>query len=190
MKKTIVTSLVIAAAVFGAWYTLLQKPAQARTETLKQEIFTQERKLAAYNAALSSITHKMQEYDSTCTELGLDEITYSGEDEVISLYRTMDSLCHQPGYTLEEITPSLDEVIQFLRKWESAEARVYIPINIKIKGDFGDLASLVADIENHAYFDHLENTKVTGSDELYPDCRLDIAFVAGLNNRMGMLGSE
>ncbi|MEZ5359120.1 MAG: hypothetical protein R3F48_09855 [Candidatus Zixiibacteriota bacterium] len=190
MKKTIATSLVVVLAVFGAWHFLLHKPGHVQMEDLKRQIQTQEKKLAAYNIALSSIQAKMKEYDSTCAELGLDDIAYSGEDEVISLYRTMDSLCHRTGYELEEITPSLDEVIQFLRRWESAEARVYIPINIKIKGDYKKLTSLVEDIESHAYFDHLDNTKLTGNDELYPDCRLDIAFVAGLNNRMGMLDSE
>ncbi len=190
MNKTILTSAAIVLLVVGAWYMALYKPAQARTSVLKQEISSEKKKLQTYNAALTAIQYKINEYDSLCVILGLDEIAFSGEDEVIFLYRTMDSLCHRPGYELEEITPSLDEVIQFLRKWESAEARVYIPINIKIKGSFPDLTQLVEDIESNTYFDHLEDTKLTGSEELFPDCRLDIAFIAGLNNRLGMLDSE
>lgn len=190
MKKTIMVSLVVVVAIFGAWHLMLHKPGYRQMSELQQEIKTQERKLETYNMALLSIQSKINEYDSTCAELGLDDISYSGEDEVVFLYHTMDSLCHRPGYELEEITPSLDEVIQFLRKWESAEARVYIPINIKIKGDYPKLVSLVKDIESHAYFDHLDDTKLMGSEELYPDCKLEMAFVAGLNNRMGMLGSE
>ncbi|MCK5126523.1 MAG: hypothetical protein KAR42_09725 [candidate division Zixibacteria bacterium] len=190
MNKTLITCVVIICGIYMIWYLGFHKPLSARTTDLTNNIKVEERKLRAYSIALAEIESKRYEYDSVCTALGLGEVAFSGDHEVILLYKTIDSLCHRPGYELEEITPSLNEVIHFLRKWESAEARVYIPIHIKIKGKYISLTSLIEDIECNTYFDHLSETRITGSDELYPECRMDIAFVAGLNNRLGILEIE
>ena len=190
MMRTIITATIIIIAIMGVWQTVFHKPLEARMDLQRINIEAERRKLESYRNALAQLPYQKTEYDSVCAVLGLNDVTFSGQDEVVSLYKALDSVCHLPEYKLEEITPSLDEVIQFLRKWESAEARVYIPITIQIEGDFVSLIRLTKNLEESAYFDRLTTAKISGSEELFPDCRLNIAFVAGLNNRLGMLDLE
>ena len=65
-----------------------------------------------------------------------------------------------------------------------------IPIGIKIEGRYRALYDLMETIENSVYFDHLVGCRISGNEELYPDCQLELSFIAGLYNRKGILDLE
>lgn len=187
MIRSLVTTLGIFLIVLIAWQVLLNKPLDRRIEISLGEIDLTEKKLTAYRVALHTIDRQMAEYRSLYDSYGLDSAAYTGHDEVVMLYRSLDSLCRQDGYDLIEITPSLMEVISFLRKWDSGQAVVEIPIRMRITGKYRALAQLVGQIERHDAFKHLTQCRVDGTDESYPDCLMDVAFVAGLTNRRGII---
>ncbi|MEE9442908.1 MAG: hypothetical protein V3V99_09605 [candidate division Zixibacteria bacterium] len=190
MIKLTVTGTVIFALFLGGFYLFIGKPADSRIRSLNDELFREHKKLEAYHTSLSNIDNLLAENQEIYSAIGNIESNFSGEDEVIALYHTIDSFCHRPGYQLEEITPSLNEVIQFLRKWDNAESIVYLPMSVKIRGRFDNITRLCEEIEKSVYFHHLTESHIIGSEKLYPDCYFNLAFVAGLSNRMGLFSLE
>lgn len=190
MKRTVLISVILAVLIAGGWYVGFNRPAGVAIKSLRQQVQAEYQKLDTYRTCLTGIDNIIREVDSLNAAIGTDDRAFSGRDEVVILYRMIDSLCDRPQYTLEEITPSLEEVIRFLREWDSAESAVYIPIRIKILGPYRPLAELVGKVENGPYFDRLEFCRLAGSEKLYPDCRLELGFVAGLYNKMGLLADE
>ena len=190
MRQTILLSLMVLAVIVGGWYFLLGHPTQTRLTNMEEEITAESRKLGAYRVALSRFDEMIKEYNRLNTSLDQYPVSFSGKDEVVSLYHDLDSLCHQPGYQLNEITPSLEEVIQFLRDWAQSDSTMTIPIRVKIEGSYKSLAQLIEAIEESKYFNRLSLCRLNGSDNLYPDCSLDLIFVAGLGNRMEMFDFE
>jgi len=190
MKRTIIFSLMIFAVIIGGWYLLLGQPAKARVATIEKDIFAERRKLGAYRVALARFDEMIKEYNRLNTSFDEYPVSFSGKDEVVSLYQVLDSLCHQPGYNLKEITPSLEDVIQFLREWAQSDSTITIPIRVKIEASYSSLAQLIEAVEESKYFNRLTFCRLNGSDNLYPDCSLDLIFVASLGNRMEMFDLE
>ena len=190
MRHTLIISLIVIIAIMGGWYLSLGRPATDHIARLDKEIHAEAGKLKAYQEALASFNDRIQEYNRIDSVLERQSIPYSGKDEVIALYHVLDSLCHRPGYKLNEITPSVEEVIRFLRQWTRADSTISIPIRIKIEADYKILARLVKEIERGEYFENLRDCRVYGSETLYPRCGLDLTFVAGLTNRLEMFDLE
>lgn len=176
--------------IVGGWYVSLGKMNSAELNVLNDQISAETGKLESYRAAMETLDDRLEEFkliSETLSDYGSDE---SGENEIVFLYRSIDSICAQPAYKLDEITPSLREIIHFLREWKGAEAMVYIPIQIKIRGRYRPLANLVENIEQSGYFNRIEYCRIKSDEELYPDCSMEIKFIAGLTNRMGMFDFE
>ena len=144
---------------------MIGKPAEARIKEHQSALIVEKQKLDAYQIALSSIDNLIEENRKIHNALSDANTGFSGQDEVINLYHALDSICNQPGYKLKEITPSLKNVIKFLREWKSSESIVYLPINIKIKGKYRNLVKLTKEIENNLYFHHLSKCHFLASDE-------------------------
>ncbi len=190
MKKLLIISTVMAVVLFGGWFMMIGKPTEARINGRQGALFADKQKLKAYQTALASIDNLIKENKKIYAAINNANAGFSGENEVINLYQTLDSICNQPDYKLDEITPSLKEVIVFLREWKSAESKVYLPINIKIRSSYKNLTQLTKEIENNLYFHHLTECHIMASNEYYPDCLLNISFKAGLSNRLGLFGIE
>lgn len=190
IKLTIIGTVIMLLCLAG-FYLFIGKPADSRIKSLNDELFRESKKLEAYHACLANIDNLLKENQLLYSSIGnAGSSNFSGEDEVIALYQALDSLCNRPGYKMEEITPSLEEVIQFLRKWDNAESIVYLPMSVKIHAEFDDIVKLCKEIEQSVYFHHLTESHVHGSERLYPDCYFNLAFVAGLSNRMGLFSLE
>lgn len=190
MIKTIITIFVIVTSLSTGWYFMFNNPAEAKIATLRLNVETAENKLRVYHEALRQIDEYLNQFDSLQAALIESGSSLSGTDEVITLYRFLDSLCGGQQYTLEEISPSLEEVIHFLKEWKKSESLAYIPIQIKIKARYIDLAELIEVIEASTCFDHLLSCRITGYPDLYPYCHLELVFSAGLFNRLGMFDFE
>ena len=190
MIKTIITIFVIIISISAGWYFMFSNPAEAKIAVLRQDVEMAESKLRIYHEALRQIDEYLNQFDSLQAALIESGASLSGTDEVITLYRFLDSLCCGKEYTLDEISPSLEEVIRFLKEWEKSESLAFIPIRIKIRAKYIDLSELIEVIETSNYYDHLLSCRITGYPELYPYCHLDLAFSAGLFNRLGMLDFE
>jgi len=190
MKNQIGIALAIFVIIFGAWFVMFERPARARIDGLRTEINAADHKLETYRVGLNSLGTRSQEYDSLYHAVLSTQASFSGEEEVTALYQLLDSLCHQDSFILDEITPSLEEVIAFFRTWQSSSRRVNLPIRIKIRGEYRPLANLVKTVESSRFYDGIIACSVQGSEELYPNCYLDFAFTAGLNNRLEILDSE
>jgi Tfp pilus assembly protein PilO len=182
--------MVVLCLIFAGWYFLLGRPLDMKVVSVSAQLTAERKKLAAHEKALASIPELLKSYDSLKTTVGHSYSDFSGEEEVTRLYQTLDSICRRPDYKLDEITPSLQEVIRFLREWEVSDSAIYLPIRIKIYGRYQPLARLIETVEASSYFDSLTHVSLNGSDELYPNCRLDFSFVVGLNNRLGMFELE
>lgn len=183
MKRTLIKSLIAAVCIIGGWYLAWGRPAMMRISTVEKNIAAEEKKLTTYREGLLRFEEQIREYQRLHAEMTDNPVMFSGRDEVVALYHALDSICHQPGYRLEEITPSLEDVIRFLRKWTQSDTLISIPLRIKIRATYRSLAQLVKVIEESRYFNHLSFCRLYGSDEMYPYCALDVAFMAGLSNR-------
>jgi hypothetical protein len=190
MKRTLPFSLVMIAVIIGGWYFMMGKPTKARIAVLQKDIRTESKKLSAYRDALTRFNDRIKEHERLNLTIEDSPLLFSGKDEVISLYHELDSLCHQPGYELHEITPSLDEVIQFLREWAQSDSMVTIPIRIKMEATYRSLANLIKAIEESRYYQHLKICRIYGTEDLYPRCHFDVTFIAGLNNRLELFDLE
>jgi hypothetical protein len=190
MKRTLILSIIAVVIIAGGWYLTWGQPLMTRIVAIDADISVEEKKLTAYREALMRFDERIKEYNRLHTKINDNPVIFSGRDEVVTLYHALDSLCHQPGYKLEEITPSLEEVIQFLREWAQSDSLISIPLRIKIRATYRSLAQLVMAIEESRYFSHLTFCRLYGSDEMYPYCALDVAFMAGLSNRQEMFGFE
>jgi hypothetical protein len=191
MIKLTLIGIAILFLCLGGFHLFIGKPADIRIKSLNDGLDRESKKLEAYHSCLGNIDNLLKENQLIYSSIGnIESPNFSGEDEVIMLYRTLDSLCNRPGYQLEEITPSLKEVIQFLRKWDNAESIVYLPMSLKIRGDFEDIVRLCDEIEQSVYFHYFTESHVIGSEKLYPDCYFNLAFMAGLSNRMGLFSLE
>jgi len=190
MRRTLIISLVVIVAIMGGWYLSMGRPIKNRLTEIAKKIGAEDKKVAAYQDALSRFEDQIKEYNQLNSTLDQHPISFSGKDEVINIYHVLDSLCHQPGYRLNEITPSVEEVISFLRQWARSDSTITIPIRIKIEADYRSLAQLVKEVEKSKYFDHLKFCRLYGSQDLYPRCGLDLIFVAGLSNRLEMFDLE
>lgn len=190
MRRTLIVSLVVIGAVIGGWYLSMGRPISNRMAVIDKEIGAESKKIEAYQEALSRFEDRIREYNRINSILGDAPISFSGKDEVINLYHVLDSLCHRPGYRLNEITPSVEEVIQFLRQWAHSDSTISIPIRIKIEAEYRALAQLVEEVEKSEYFDHVKSCHLYGSEVIYPRCGLDLVFVAQLINRLEMFDLE
>lgn len=190
MKKTIGISAAIIILLVGGYYLSRGRMSSDEIGRLSNQIAREAGKLETYHAALKTIDVRHAEFLNLRHSLAAFGGDESGEDEIIYLYRSIDSLCRLPEYKLDEITPSLEAVILFFRKWKGDEAVIDIPIQIKINGPYRPLAKLVERIEQSDYFSRIEYCRVKGDNNLYPDCAMEIKFIAGLTNHTGMFGFE
>jgi len=176
---------------FGGWYFSLGKPMAESMKEIENQICAEDQKLTTYQEALARSHEQIEAFHKHKNEShNRPVIPFSGEDEMIALYTALDSLCHEPGYNLHEITPSLEETIRFLRQWARADTSLSMPIRIKIDSGYRRLARLIESIEAHRYFNRMQACRLYGSDQLYPDCALDVSFTARLGNRMELFDLE
>jgi hypothetical protein len=190
MKRILIISPVLLAVIVGGWYLFWGHSIQVRIDRTEKRIQAEQKKLRTYHEALTRFEDRIREYSRLHSAIETEMKSFSGKDEVIALYKTLDSMCSQPGYRLGEITPSVEEVIQFLREWARADSTITVPIRIKAEADFRLLAQLVRAIEENECFNGLASCSVRGSDELYPECSIDMTIIAGLGNRMEMFDFE
>lgn len=190
MKKTVIISLLVAVAILSSWYFVLARPMQARINGLRDEVTAQQKTVTTFRECLSTLNIQMERYVELSSIQMASEQPFSGATQVGMLYHLLDSLCSGREYHLEEITPSLSEVLQFLRDWENSKTTVFVPINIKIQGQYEDLAYLMETLEENQYFDHLISFRMTGNLGQYPNCLMELSFAAGLDNRREILGLD
>ncbi len=191
MKRGLVLIPGVILMVFGLWYLTLGKSIAESRQALEEQIRIEERRLDTYQQAVNRL---QEQADRLRPQEKVSDtrpaVPTSGEDEVITLYRALDSLCRVSGDELHEITPSLNETITFLRHWSSADTALSIPIRIRIDADYRSLSELMGTIESRRYFGGIYSCRIYGSAQLYPNCALDLSFVARLGNRVGMVGRE
>jgi len=190
MRRTAIYSAMALVAIVGAWYLLWGRPLEHRVIMIKNSLRAEDDRLATYREALGRFENQMKDLRALNSAIDSGSVSFSGQDEIIALYSSLDSLCRRPEYQLEEITPSLQEMIRFLRQWSQSDSALSVPIRIKINGPFQPLAGLVKAVEGSRYFRRLDMCRMYGSDQLYPLCGLDLTFVAGLSHRMELFGHE
>ena len=190
MKNTKIICFLVLTVVALAWYTMLHLPGMARLDTLYSEIGVEEQKLLNSQQALVYFAPSMEKYDKLRTLARQHGVYLSGPEEAIALYQALDALCSQPGLDLEEITPSLEEMIKFQRERQNGNSVASVPIRIKIQGRYKRLVGLIETIERHPYFDNWLTTQINGSEQYYPNCLLQAAFAAKLGKSMEVAGLE
>lgn len=190
MKKATLWILIALLAVPGGWYYFIGRSLAARTASLEKATIAVDTRIVHYANVLRNVEESMDEYRRLNAIFAGRQVSFSGKDEVVGLYHALDSLCRQPGYDGAEITPSLEQVIRFLREWAQADSAVSIPISIRVNGSYNDLATLVEAVEQSRHFDHLALCRVNGSKQLYPRCGLDLTYFAKLDNRMELFDRE
>lgn len=190
MSRAVAYPMAVVILILGGWYLLWARPMDARMAGWNDAIRTEELKLTAYRQALTRFNEHIEEYNRLHAIAEKTPPVFSAADEITALYQALDSLCHRPGYRLEEITPSLDEVIRFLRQWPHSDSTASIPIRLRVRAAYRPLAQILEMLEQSKYFQRVTFCRVSGSDELYPQCALDLAFRAGLNNRLEMFNLE
>jgi len=190
MNKSALISIALGLAIIAAWYVLMGRPLTYQISDAQKKIKVADKKAVTYQQVLERFKDQISEYRRVNDSLKTVSVSYSGKEEVVGLYREIDSLCNQPGFELEDITPSLEEVIRFLRQWAVADSSINIPIRIEVNGEYRSLAGLIKTIEQRRYFAGLQRCHISGSENLRPLCRLELTFEAGLGNPAGKFDFE
>lgn len=186
MKKAPALYGLVLTIGFCLWYLLYSVPLSRHEALLKSEIRSLEQRQAVAEAALASIDSHRDDIRNLFNSLDTLGGIFSGTGKVISIYYMLDSLCRQAPVRLEEISPSVEETVRFLRDAQQTDSSVTVTIRIKSRGDFFALGRLVTDIEQMRFCGRITYCRIQGSDELYPYCSLDFAFVAHLGRRLEM----
>jgi len=190
MRREKITALVILNVIAICWYLFLHLPGQARLDKAYNELLSSNQTLVNYQQALKYFASGVKRHNHDQIDAINKKHRFAGTDEVVALYESLDSLCNQPEFKLEEITPSLEEMIEYQRQQQQGRSAASVPIRLKLDGRYEKLAELIAKIENHPHFDHWLTTQIMGSKTLYPSCKLHIAFVARLDYFMEVAGVE
>lgn len=190
MKRHRVVAPLVFALVIAGWYFVWCQPQMTKQKLIISRIAQQDSSIASYRVALAGYDHWKDEYRVLYTRLDTTGAVFAGKEEVVSLYLTLDSLCRQTAIHLDEITPSLEELIRYLRECEKTDSSVTVTMRIKVRGEYRPLAGIVETVEKARYFDRLTAVQIRGSDELYPDCALDFSFVANLGKRLEISGLD
>jgi hypothetical protein len=190
MKKQLAIAPLVFALIITGWYFIWCRPQMTRQKVIISRIAQQDSGIASYRAALAGYDRGKDEFRALYTRLDTTGAVFAGKEEVVSLYMTLDSLCRQAAIHLDEITPSLEELIRYLRECEKTDSSVTVTMRIKVHGEYRPLAGIVETVEKARYFDRLTMVQIRGSDELYPDCALDFSFVANLGKRLEISGLD
>jgi len=189
MKKAVIISLAALAAICTGWYSLCERPSHAQFAAQRSQIVGEKQQLAAGREGMARLGLLLHEYEILQSHFPSPS-TMAGSDEVTDLYQLLDSLCRRGAYQLDEITPSLQEVVAYLKTRQGTSEAASIPVMVKVRGNYRALAGLVEDIEHSRYFHHLLACRVTGSQEQYPSCTMEFTFAAGLDNDQEFAGRE
>jgi hypothetical protein len=190
MRTEKITALVILIVIAIGWYLFLHLPGQVRLDKAYNDLKSANQKLVNYQLALKYFATGVKKHNPDYSDSINKKHHFAGSDEVVALYKSLDSLCNRPEFKLEEITPSLEEMIEYQRQRQKGNSTAPVPIRLKLDGRFERLAELIAKIENHPHFDHWLTTQIMGSKTMYPSCKLHVAFVARLDYAMEVAGIE
>ena len=189
MKRVVIISLAAVAAICLGWYSLWERPSHARFAALRSQIVEEKQQLAAGREGMAKLGSLLHEFHSFQSGLAAPS-SAAGSDEVTTLYRLLESLCQKNTYQLDQITPSLQELVAIVKTRQGTSEAASIPVMIKVRGDYRGLAGLVEEIEQSRYFHHLLGCRVTGSQEQNPSCTMEFSFAASLNNGQEFVGRE
>jgi Tfp pilus assembly protein PilO len=184
MKKQMIVAPLIMVLVIAAWYLVWCRPQLERQGQISQQIAEQQKTVIAYRTALAHYQQWKNEYRQMYAQLDTSGAVFAGKEEVVSLYLTLDTLCRQAAIHLDEITPSLEELIRYLRECEKTDSAITVTMRLKVRGEYRSLAGIVETVEKANYFDRPATMQMHGSDELNPECALDFSFVANLGKRL------
>jgi hypothetical protein len=171
------------------WYLMLWKPLQAREYALAAAITTAEAKTVSYQRALGELESLLDRHRELLRKESMSE-TVSGKEQVVAMYALLDSLGSTSNLRLLEITPSVSELIAYLRTWNSAQSALTVPVRMNLEGRYQALGQLVGVLEGQGFFRGLRHCQLNGSADLYPNCRMEITFDVNLTNRMGLFANE
>lgn len=190
MRNEKITALVILIVIAIGWYLFFHLPGQDRLDKAYDDLKSANQKLINYQQALKYFASGAKKHNPDYFDTINKKHPFANSDEVVALYESLDSLCNQPEFKLEEITPSLEEMIEYQRQRQKGNSAAPVPIRLKLDGRYEMLGELIGKIENHPHFDHWLTAQIMGSKTLYPGCKLQIAFVARLDYFMEVAGIE
>jgi len=190
MRRSLILALGLAILVIGGWYAFWGRILNSRVSKLHQEIQAEEQKSNAYRQALIQLEQLLSEYRAIRSELTAHPLPAAGTDEVIALYRTIESRCRQYSLRLNEITPSLEETIRYFRQRAASDSAISISISVKTTGPYPLLADFIEAIERNPYFGRLSRCGIYGSEALHPYCQLDLTFVAELGRQRRLADND
>ena len=181
MIRRVIIMIGIPAIILIGWHFTLEKKAINRQQNLRSQITETEKRLFVRQAQLAGLEILIDKYSRLHDLVVTQETPYSGVDEIIDYYKRIYNTCSGPEYHLEEITPSLDQLITFLRQWQNRDSHPDIPFDIKVSGEYVDLAKLMETIENDYSFHRLQGLKIKAQEQSYPDCYMELSFAAYLD---------
>jgi len=181
MIRRLVILISLPIIILAGWYFILGQKANDRMDITRTRIAEAEKCLFIRKAQLSGLEQLIEKYSRLHEQIALQDIPYSGFEEIVDYYNRIHQTCSEPDYKLEEITPSLDQLITFLRQWENSGGRQEIPFHISINGQYLNLSQLIKTIENDYSFHRLQRIRITAPDHSYPECHMELAFAAYLD---------
>ncbi len=144
---------------------------------LRTQAASEDARLASYQATLASVSATLDRM-----KLVQSDRLFSSRDQVTRLYRVVDSLCNTDGLQLDEITPSLEETIAFLKQDHRPGIRARIPVQITVRGKYSSLARLSDNIQKLEHYRETSRCQVSGSRGMYPQCLMILGFLASVES--------
>ncbi len=190
MNRTAIIPVLMAVGLTVGVYFVSERPARHRFQDLKAELAAEEARTEEYCRDLTKLEKLIAQHKANTAYAGAGQTGLVALDRISTLYRLLDSLSRQDGIRVEEITPSIEETVQYFMGEGDGSGNRTVPIQMSVRGRYRNLADLAEAVEKNPFWDHLLCLRVMGGPELSPDCRMTISFAADLDRQRETASSE
>ena len=152
MKRLLLTYSAIAVGLILAWTFLLFLPAINEDNRLEQELKTAEMSVRQLEYEVAQLPEFLKSKEALTEEEKRRAINLFTSQEIISLLDKIGRMCDVYRLEIEEVRPSVEELILLQRRHHKAGEPQFLNITLVLEGNFARFGQFVTKLERAPYF--------------------------------------
>lgn len=183
MNKQFTIYSVIAIALLAVWFFVGLLPYYNESSVIDNQSNEAKQKLTEFRQTILLLP----EFVKTRTELAKrkDELNSSlyTKDNILNLFEKFYLLADKNQVQIVEITPPLEELLQFNRIQPDSMGLLFLNISLRVEGDYQNFGRLVSALEEEPFYRGPNHCNILGTY----DRRSDIQYHIGFKSLLGSL---
>jgi hypothetical protein len=181
VKRRYVISIVIALTVSAVWFFLLFAPEMSRRRELETACSDSEARLKEFNDILINFP---EYFDSQRQLLEKKKHLVSklySRDDLMKLFEEMYSRSDRRTLVLIEISPSVEELLEFNKRMAEENELQPLDITIKLRGPLKNIGKYIEEIEAQDFYMGINYCRITNpvDDHLHSDASYSFKAILG-----------